>query len=114
MWNKLEEKEFSTFRYNRKDRDWELGEAVQVYFHNRSKDRKFLGIARIAAKERRNLDPSRIQFSPLEFAIAVNDAEAVADGFKDRNDMVRWFRKTYGKSASPIMNRLSLVWVSKV
>ena len=38
---------FTTFRYPRRDRDWEVEEIVQVVYKPRSKEREPLGIARI-------------------------------------------------------------------
>ncbi len=43
MWLKLKSPVFTTFRFPRKDKDWQVGEIVQVYFKNRSPDRKKLG-----------------------------------------------------------------------
>jgi len=47
-WAKLNNKLlFTTFRFPRKDKDWEIEEVVQIVYKPRSKEREPLGIARI-------------------------------------------------------------------
>lgn len=97
-WPKLSQSEFTTFRFPRCDKDWFLGEEVQIVIHPRRKgggDK--LGTAEIIGKE------SRLG--------AQNDTEAQADGFIDCRDMERWMIKTYGeaKTFKP-MNKLTLKW----
>ena len=99
-WSKLSNREFTTFRFTRKDKDWFTGEQVQVFYKNPSPKREKLGLAVIIKKEERNI---------LAFSGRSN-AEAVADGFKDYNDMLIWLRKTYG--GLPVrMNKLTLRWI---
>ena len=52
-WPKLLNQEFTTFRFPRKDRNWEVGERVQVYYKNRTPEREKLGEAEIINKEKR-------------------------------------------------------------
>lgn len=96
-WDKLKQPEFTTFRFPRKDRDWYVGETVQVYFHPRSKDREFLGIAEIIDKVAR---------------LEVSEKEAIADGFQSVADMGSWLIKTYGCTdrVKNGMNKLTLRW----
>ncbi len=112
QWRKFINLEFTTFRYPRKDsdkgRDWHVGERVQIVLHPRSKEREVLGTAEIIGKEIRNIDPAILLVIPC-----VTNDEAVADGFTDWADMRAWFRETYGKIASPVMNKLTLIWIQK-
>jgi len=83
-WPKLLNQEFTTFRYPRKDKDWFVGEAVQIFFKSRSPQREKLGDAIIVNKV--------LRFGPRD------DKEAQDDGFIDTADMERWMRKTYGEA----------------
>jgi len=105
-WVKLEEKEFTTFRFARKDRDWEVGEQVQIVFKPRSKDREVLGVAMIIGKNRR-LIPSAISYMALN-VLPVTDAEAIADGFESVAGMREWLQGTHGKERALLMNKLTL------
>jgi len=101
MWDKLERSVFTTFRFKRKDRDWQIGEVVRVVYKQRSPERRELGIAEIIDKE-----PKRI---PED----VTDIEAKEDGFQSINDMAIWMRKRYGsRIEKEQMNRLTLKWVA--
>lgn len=96
MWDKLSKPEFTTFRFPRKDKDWYVGERVQVFFKNRSPDREFIGIAEIIDK---------VQEYPTD------DNEAQNDGFNDLRDMENWMIRTYGEEATwHPMNKLTLSW----
>ena len=103
-WPKLDRQEFTTFRYERDDTDWAVGEKVQIVVSPRRKgggDK--LGIAEIINKEQRALAP------PHGFRCdIVTDAEAVEDGFSDRKEMVAFMQKTYGWDYFLIMNKLTL------
>lgn len=51
---KLEEDKFTTFRFERRDEDWRVGEQVQVVYKPRRKGGgEVLGVAEIINKERR-------------------------------------------------------------
>ncbi len=76
-WGKLSQPEFTTFRFPRKDKDWYVGETVQVYFKSRSPQHEKLFDAEIITKEKRAMakhgDKTGCQ-------LVTND-EAIADGF---------------------------------
>lgn len=101
MWPKLQQVEFTTFRFCRKDRDWAVGEVVRVVFKPRSKQRKVLGTAEIVSKEPR-------------FPPPVSEDEAIQDGFLGRGDMAYWIFKTHGdRLLSEPMNKLTLRWIER-
>jgi len=106
-WDKLNQHEFTTFRYPRGDKDWYVGEVVQVFYKSRSPQREKLGIAEIIGKERRELDPNFESITPV-----VTHAEAREDGFIDRGDMVVFMQKQYGLNYISLFNKLTLKWVS--
>ena len=98
-WDKLQQPEFTTFRFPRKDKDWFVSEVVQVYFKNRSPNRKKLGEAEIIHKE-------------LKKYGADTEAEAQADGFISLRDMERWMIKAHGEARTyEPMNKLTLRWI---
>lgn len=102
MWDKLKQDTFTTFRFARKDRDWEIGEKVKVVYKSRSPKRKELGIAEIVGKESRRIRED------------VTGAEAKEDGFQSISDMAIWLRKRYGdRIDEEAMNRLTLKWIEK-
>jgi len=114
-WVKLEQPEFTTFRYRRGDRDWGIGEIVQVYYKNRSPKREFLGIAEIIGKELRELDPFFTDGKIVE-SIDVpltTDEEAIGDGFENREDMVKYMEKQYGLNYISLFNKLTLKWLEQ-
>ena len=74
-WDKLKQSVFTTFRYPRADKDWFVGEHVQVYHKNRSPNREKLGIAEIVNITSRHLD-------------TLTHDEAVRDGFKSTIEMI--------------------------
>jgi hypothetical protein len=106
-WPKLTQQEFTTFRFPRKDADWQPGEKVQIVLHPRSPKREPLGIAVIVKKEIR-LDGTE--------ATNVTHEEAIEDGFIDVNDMEKWMIKTHGERRVWLksMNKLTLQWVKRV
>jgi len=78
-WPKLQQKEFTTFRLPRRDRDWEVGEYAQIVVKPRSKGGgEKLGIAKIISKEQR----SPVKLAPLDGIPVITDDEALADGFE--------------------------------
>jgi len=99
-WSKLYQPDFTTFRYARKDRDWEIEEKVQIVYHPRSKDREVLGFAEIVKKECGKI---------TDYGF-VTDAVAKEDGFADRQSMLVWFQETYTQEqiCSKPMNKLTL------
>ncbi len=104
MWPKLEKQEFTTFRCERRDKDWQLGELVQVYFKARSPNRKKLGVAEIVGKERRRI----IAYTGLS-----GEEEAIDDGFSGWDDMLRWLYKAH-KRLPEEMNKLTIKWLEKL
>jgi len=102
MWTKLEQPEFTTFRFPRRDRDWQIGERVQVVFRPRSKERKLLFLADILNVEDRCFDP--------EFAPPITEGEAIADGFwYGVLEMQEWMTKSHGKfSPSKVFHKITL------
>jgi len=107
-WDKLKQPRWTTFRFTRKDKDWGVGEVVQVVYKPRSKDREVLGIAEIVAKE------------PRQFAIGfpgpgklpyISTAEALTDGFENLTHLLKWFHRRYGSRIDKEpMNKLTLRW----
>ena len=102
-WGKLQQDEFTTFRLKRKDKDWQFGETVQIFFKPRSKYRRKLGEAEIIRKELR----------PVLAMNGLTDAEAVEDGFANRDAMLRFLVKAHG-SLPELMNKLTLRWIERL
>ncbi len=97
---------FTTFRLPRKDspegRDWRSGEYVQIWYHPRGKDREGLGIALIT-------DKTYMRFC------AIDDSEAVADGFPGGlSEMADWLMQAHHINATLLadqpINKLTLKW----
>jgi len=100
-WPKLEQPEFTTFRFARNDKDWEVGEAVQVVYKPRSKGREPLGNAQIISKESRDCG-------------ALTKEEAIEDGFVSRFEMFAWITRVHGtRWAYEEMNKLTLEWIQE-
>jgi len=114
-WPKLESDFFSTFRFERKDKDWGLNEFVQIVIKPRSKDREEMGIAKIVRKEPRRIFPPKARFSPDEPQInepQISDGEAIADGFPGIKAMQLWMWDRYKRRLfDEPMNKLTLVWL---
>lgn len=108
-WPKLEADQFTTFRFERKDRDWEAGEKVQVVLFPRTKHLSHLGVAEIIAKEPRCMYGSRLAYP------RVSDEEAVVDGFPDYSRMWLFLAEHHGirRLVEPI-NKLTLRWASRI
>ena len=105
-WDKLNNKEFTTFRFPRKDKDWQIGEGVQVFYKPRSKEKCFLGLAKIIAVDTRWI------LSWWSGKWGITEEEAQADGFQDRYDMKHWLDKIYGiRHCYNPMNKLTLRWI---
>lgn len=105
-WAKLQRDEFTTFRFTRRDRDWEVGEIVQVVYKPRSKEREILGVALIITKELRNVAPD---WGQGELLVITNE-EAIMDGFANWGEMFDWLGKAHGlhRLATEPMNKLTL------
>lgn len=96
-WDKLEQPKFTTFRFTRRDRDWEKGEQVQIVFKPRSKDREILGIADIINKEYKSINE-------------ITEREAQLDGFYDHYEMWRFLKYP---DMDTIIHKLTLRWINK-
>ena len=109
---KLNKKEFTSFRPRRKDRDWGVCEDVQVVYKPRSKNREVLGVAKIIEREPRFMASYMLGG---QFAFNVSHLEAVEDGFENIVEMMKWFKKTYGEDCltQKVMNKLTLRWVGR-
>lgn len=113
-WPKLEEPEFSTFRFRRRDKDWAPGEVVQVVYKPRRKGGgEFLGIALVITSERRwvlNAEDDELKHHGDYFGVkAVTEKEAILDGFKCRADMVYWIGQAHKlRNMLEPMNKLTL------
>lgn len=109
-WQKLSQSEFTTFRFARRDKDWQVGEQVQVVFMAGRKQRELLGIARIIGKEMRYF------FSPIDVPnkLLMGHSEAKRDGFEDYYGMRDWLKKIYGNRIyNEPMNKLTLKWIKR-
>ena len=113
-WGKLQQPDFTSFRYPRADsdkgRDWRVGETVQIVFHPRSKEREIMGTAEIIGKEPRNLELSG-KFT--DAALLITDEEAIADGFTSAVEMHDWMVETYRCNFEDIINKLTFRWIER-
>lgn len=118
---KLEESFFTTYRFPRKDSDWEVRENVTIVYKPRTKDREVLGTARITWKA-----PKFFFYHPhgLFKERIITDEDARADGFRSSHEMYLAFVKMHGKEkidGSPILrgpydgklNKLTLFWIKR-
>ena len=105
-WPKLEKPIHTTFRFQRKDKDWEVGEIVQEVYRPRSKGREVLGTAVILNKEKRNMAfwNDTLGYPPS------TEQEAKDDGFSDLLTMWHWLGKAHGflRLVEEPMNKLTL------
>jgi len=111
-WRKLSDPEFTTFRFPRKDKDWRIGEQVQIVYKPRSKERELLGVAEIT-----NLYSIRIFPEPIPDPIcpigAITEREAIADGFASLKAMQLWMWDRYKRRVvNEPMNKLTLKWIT--
>ena len=73
---------FTTFRFPRKDRDWEVEELVQVVYKPRSKEREPLGMARIIRKQEKDTNKKFYIFGDTcKDPDVITPADAYEDGF---------------------------------
>lgn len=102
-WDKLNQPVFTTFGLPRKDaalgRDWHENEKVQVYYHNRCKDREFMGYAVIKELEKTIVG-------------IIDDEQAIEDGFANWHEMYDWLCKAHGGvvTLNTIINKLTITW----
>ena len=108
---KLKEKEFTTFRVPRKDRDWKRMEKVQVVLHPRSPKREILELAIIIEKA-----PKFFFYMPngLFEERIITDVEAKRDGFPSSHLMYLAMVKMHGEEkAGGQLNKLTLRWMKE-
>lgn len=124
QWPKLRnELLFTTFRYPRRDKDWEVEEVVQVVYKPRSKtERKPLGIARIIRKQCKDTGKKFYIFGGIDDSTdVITPAEAKEDGFTgmhgggDIERLLKWLRESSPRRffEEPIVNKLTLYWLEK-
>lgn len=125
-WAKLDRKIlFTTFRFPRKDKDWQVEEVIQVVYKPRSKEREVLGVARIIRKQVKDLNKQWSYYPRPSFPNTpdmITPEEAKDDGFVgmhgggDLEKMHRFFVDNYGYSRcrEENINRLTLYWIDKV
>lgn len=105
-WPKLKQPEFTTFRFPRKDankgRDWQVNEQVQVFYHSRSPQREYLGIALI-----KSVKPMML--------FQITEEEAIADGFPGGlHEMIAWLFGAHRTiTGTSFINKLTLRWLSE-
>jgi len=81
-WFEQDKYTFTTFRFPRKDKDWEVEELVQVVYKPRSKEREPLGIARIIRKQEKDLRKKYYGFGDIcKDPDVITPSEAYEDGF---------------------------------
>jgi len=108
-WQKLSNPEFTTFRYPRADKNWFVGEFIQVWYKQRSPQREKLGVAEITKIEQRELDPDFARKLSIPF---ITNEEAIADGFENYVTMIEFMEKQYGLDYISLFNKLTIKWVS--
>lgn len=114
-WPKLEQPEFTTFRFPRRDRDWAVGEFVQVVYKPRSRDREVLGTAEIISREPRRA----AKHGCLLPYPCISNQEAEQDGFPGTIEkpayfmMWEWLWDTHGSERlfNEPMSKLTLRWI---
>jgi len=116
MWAKLDNDTLTTFRFERKDKDWEVGEQVQMVFKARSPQRRVLGVAEIVDKTPRWVmnHPPGLGYAGYFNTPLVTEEEAVADGFSSREEMVKFIRKERRMlCVIKPLNKLTVRWLTK-
>lgn len=96
---KLNQDQFTTFRFARKDKDWEVGEIVSIAYGPNSPSRPVIGRAQIISKK-----PTMLH--------DVSEAEAKEDGFKDLQAMIARMHEVHGDQVlSEPMNKLQVKYI---
>jgi len=109
-WAKLNQPEFTTFRYG----DWAVGERIQIVIQPRRKGGgEKLGIAEIISAELREFDSD--YYATFDKSIPlITEAEAIIDGFASVKDMIAFMEKTYGRlDWLPLMTKYTLKWIER-
>ena len=99
-WPKLSQPSFTTFRFPRQDKDWEIGETIRIVYKARTRGRETLGEAIIVNKEKRYL-------------AGITSEEAIEDGFPEGlAQMQRWLLSVYDAvQVRNLLHKLTLEWV---
>ncbi len=124
-WGKLRDTLFTTYRFPRKDKDWQIEEVVRCIYKPRSKEREVLGIARIIRKQSKDLNKRWQQYYPTpnypNTPDIITPNEAEADGFTgmhgggDTEKMRKFFIDTYGyKKCEEPINKLTLYRIEEI
>ena len=106
-WSKLQQDEFTTFRYPRKDsdkgRDWHLNEIVKIVYHPRQEG-EVLGVAQI-------IDKSSTWVS------TITEEQAIADGFPGGlEEMLSWLTNAHKNKINyeaTRINKLTIHWIER-
>lgn len=109
---------FTTFRYPRRHRDWQVEEVVRVVYRPRSPKRDVLGVARIIRKEVKDTS-KEFTYYGSNTPVVIRPEEAEEDGFTGMHGggsiekMKKWLRETYGYRfySEPVMHKLTLYWM---
>lgn len=122
-WEKLKSDWFTTFRFQRMGKDWEVGEVVQVVYKPRSKEREILGTAQIGGKEQRWVGwPDKLvewkewtrDITITAEVFLVSQKEAKEDGFAGVIEMVKWMSEKHeDRNNREPMNKLTLYWLER-
>lgn len=110
-WDKLKQPGFTTFRFPRKDKDWQVEEIVRVVFKPRSRGGgEELGVAEIVRRESRDMTRN---FNPPCPQVTIDEARE--DGFVNYIEMRKWLNKMYGihRVFYEPMNKLTLRWIDE-
>jgi len=124
MWPKLKEDQFTTYRFPRKDKDWQIEEVVQVVFKPRTKDRVILGIARIIRVTQKDINNQWSYYpspSKPNTPDMITPWEAEEDGFEgqhgggDVDKMRKYFQDAHGytRCDKEMINKLQLYWIER-
>ena len=109
----------TTFRYPRRDKDWQVEEVVQVVYKPRSKEREPLGIARIIRLQPKDMSKHWCYWPSHSIPNTpdmISPSEAEEDGFTgqhgggDVRAMID-FIKDWGRP--PMINKLILYWIER-
>ena len=91
-WDKLSKPVHTTFRFQRKDKDWQVGEIVQEVYKPRSKEREFIQLAEITS------------ILPMQI-YEISHQAAIEDGFNDLGEMHKFLKF---KEITDLINKITL------
>lgn len=114
---------FTTFRYPRKDKDWEVEEMVQVVYKPRTKGREPLGIARIIRIDKKDTSKKFYGFGDIcKDPDVITPSDAYEDGFSgmhgggDIKKLLDWLHESAEPMRfyrEPIVHKLTLYWIER-